>query len=97
MMFDAEKDQVCYAPLSDGQYKPYEIRDIVDRVGGGDSFAAGLLYALDVEKFATNLESLSFAVAASCLAHSIFGDYNYATKPEVMNMMKGSVSGRVQR
>lgn len=97
MMFDAEKDQVCYAPLSDGQYKPYEIRDIVDRVGGGDSFAAGLLYALDVEKFATNLENLSFAVASSCLAHSIFGDYNYATKPEVMNMMKGSVSGRVQR
>ena len=97
MMLDVEKDEVCYAPLSNGEYKPYEIRDIVDRVGGGDSFAAALLYALDVEKFAANLETLSFAVASSCLAHSIFGDYNYATRPDVLNMMKGSVSGRVQR
>jgi len=56
-----------------------------------------LLYAIDVENFESDLERLSFAVASSCLAHSIFGDYNYSTRAEVMSLMKGSVSGRVQR
>ena len=97
MMLDAKSGEVCYAPMANGQYKPYEIRDIVDRVGGGDSFAAALLFALDVEKFPSNGDTLAFAVASSCLAHSIFGDYNYATRADVLNMMKGSVSGRVQR
>lgn len=97
MMLDAESGEICQAPMSNGEYRPYEIRDIVDRVGGGDSFAAALLYALDIEKFENNYDTLAFAVASSCLAHSIFGDYNYATKSDVMSLMKGSVSGRVQR
>ncbi len=73
----------------------YEITDIVDRVGGGDSFASGLIYGLINGK---DFEySLNFAVAASCLKHSISGDFNRVTVKEVEGLMGGNVSGRVQR
>ncbi|MDD5454830.1 MAG: sugar kinase [Candidatus Ratteibacteria bacterium] len=75
--------------------KKYEIRDIVDRVGGGDSFAAGLIYGLNVYK--DKQQALEFAVAASCLKHSISGDYNRVSISEVENLMGGETSGRVQR
>lgn len=68
---------------------------IVDRVGGGDSFGAGLIHSLANGKDARY--ALEFAVAASCLKHSIEGDYNMVTEPEVEALMKGSGSGRVQR
>jgi 2-dehydro-3-deoxygluconokinase len=75
--------------------KQYEITHIVDRVGGGDSFAAGLIYGL------THLEgkqaALEFAVAASCLKHSIPGDFNRFTVEEVQALVAGGGSGRVQR
>ena len=78
----------------------YEITNIVDRVGGGDSFAAGLIYGL-TNLGATNLasekEALEFAVAASCLKHSIPGDFNRFTAEEVFSLVKGGGSGRVQR
>lgn len=73
----------------------YEITNIVDRVGGGDSFAAGIIYGLshyDDEQYAIN-----YAVAASCLKHSISGDFNLARKSEVEALAKGDGSGRVQR
>lgn len=73
----------------------YEIRDIVDRVGGGDSFAAGLIYGLNT--FSGKEEALKFAVAASCLKHSINGDFNRVTVPEVEKLTGGDGSGRVQR
>lgn len=73
----------------------YEIRDIVDRVGGGDSFAAGLIYGLLV--FGDDQRALEFAVAASCLKHSIPGDPNRVSVKEVENLLGGSGSGRVQR
>jgi 2-dehydro-3-deoxygluconokinase len=73
----------------------YEINDIVDRVGGGDSFAAGLIYAMLTGK--PSQESLEFAVAASCLKHSISGDFNRITLEEVQGLLKGDGSGRVQR
>lgn len=73
----------------------YEITDIVDRVGGGDSFAAGLIYGLFTGM--TNEAALEFAVAASCLKHSISGDVNLATRSEVERLMGGDGSGRVQR
>jgi 2-dehydro-3-deoxygluconokinase len=73
----------------------YEINDIVDRVGGGDSFAAGLIYAMLTGK--PSRESLEFAVAASCLKHSISGDFNRITLEEVQGLLKGDGSGRVQR
>jgi 2-dehydro-3-deoxygluconokinase len=68
---------------------------IVDRVGGGDSFAAGLIYALGNKKSAQ--EAIEFAVAASCLKHSISGDFNLVRLNEVEALLGGDGSGRVQR
>lgn len=73
----------------------YEIRDIVDRVGGGDSFAAGLIYGLNNCK--DTQEALEFAVAASCLKHSILGDFNRVSVSDVEKLAGGDASGRVQR
>ena len=73
----------------------YEITHIVDRVGGGDAFAGGLIYGLQV--FEGHREALEFAVAASCLKHSIPGDFNRFSVDEVRQLMKGGGSGRVQR
>ena len=75
--------------------KRYEIRDIVDRVGGGDSFGGGLLYGLT--HYEDKQQALEFAVAASCLKHTISGDFNRVTVKEVEALMKGSGSGRVER
>lgn len=72
----------------------YEIH-IVDRVGGGDSFAGGLIYAL-LNGYSPQ-DAVEFAAAASCLKHSIVGDFNHVTLSEVKNLMKGDASGRVQR
>ncbi|MCP5011474.1 MAG: sugar kinase, partial [Aestuariibacter sp.] len=73
----------------------YDITDIVDRVGGGDSFAAGLIYGLHTGMADEN--ALDFAVAASCLKHTISGDVNLSTVNEVQRLMGGDGSGRVQR
>lgn len=75
--------------------KKYEITDIVDRVGGGDSFAGGLIYGLNT--YDSDSEALEFAVAASCLKHTIPGDFNRVSVKEVETLMKGDGSGRVQR
>lgn len=74
--------------------KKYDI-SIVDRVGGGDSFGAGLIYSL-MEGYASE-DAINFAVAASCLKHTIEGDFNLVTVDEVKNLAKGDGSGRVQR
>jgi 2-dehydro-3-deoxygluconokinase len=98
MLFDRETDTVCLAPLdADGQYRPYEIHNIVDRVGGGDSFGAGLIHALNSEAYAAPAMAIRFAVAASCLKHSIKGDFNYVTLSEVEALVAGQASGRVKR
>ena len=68
---------------------------IVDRVGGGDSFGGGLIYSLLTGKNAQ--EAINFAVAASCLKHSIEHDFNLVTVQEVENLAKGNASGRIQR
>ncbi|MDI6726149.1 MAG: sugar kinase [Smithellaceae bacterium] len=75
--------------------RKYEIRNIVDRVGTGDSFAAGLIYGF--HSLTTDQEALEFAVAASCLKHSIPGDLPLISPAEVHSLVKGSGSGRVQR
>lgn len=75
--------------------KKYEIHDIVDRVGGGDTFAAGLIYGLN--NLSGDHEALEFAVAASCLKHSISGDLPLLSADEVTKLVKGSGTGRVQR
>ncbi len=97
MLFDAAQDQAHFAPEADGVYQPYEIRNIVDRVGGGDAFAAGLLFALNCDDYAGPREALRFATASSCLAHSILGDFNFSSRSEVDALMRGSASGRVVR
>ena len=74
--------------------KEYPIH-IVDRVGGGDSFGGGLIYSLMCGK--TQQESLEFAVAASCLKHTIEGDYNQVSTAEAEKLAGGDTSGRVQR
>jgi 2-dehydro-3-deoxygluconokinase len=74
----------------------YEITDIVDRVGGGDSFGGGLIYGL-LRYTDDDQQALEFATAASCLKHSIMGDFNRVTVSEVEGLMKGDASGRVQR
>lgn len=75
--------------------RKYDIRDIVDRVGGGDSFSGGLIYGL--LKYKEHEDALNFAVAASCLKHSISGDFNRVSVPEVEKLMGGDASGRVLR
>lgn len=82
----------------DGGFKlsrRFEMTDIVDRVGGGDSFASALIYGLNA--YEDRQQSLEFAVAASCLKHSILGDFNRVTVPEVEKLMGGDGSGRVVR
>jgi 2-dehydro-3-deoxygluconokinase len=75
--------------------KHYEVTDIVDRVGAGDAFAAGLIYGL-LSKM-SDAEALEFAAAASCLKHSIPGDMNLSTVEEVKQLVAGGGSGRIQR
>lgn len=91
-------DNVWSAMLWDGQNcrfsKKYPVH-IVDRVGGGDSFGAGLIYGLT--QGLEPGEALEFAVAASCLKHSIEGDYNMVTAAEVKKLAAGDASGRVRR
>jgi len=76
--------------------KTYQITDIVDRVGGGDSFMGGLIYGLLTYKD-DDQKALDFAVAASCLKHTIYGDANLVTVDEVEKLMGGDASGRVSR
>ena len=87
------------ACLNDGKdfyvSKKYEIRDIVDRVGGGDSFAGGPLYGLN--HYEDKQSALEFAVAASCLKHSVIGDFNRVNVSDVTKLMGGDGTGRVQR
>lgn len=75
--------------------KRYEIRDIIDRVGGGDSFAGGLIYGL--QHYRDREEALEFATAASCLKHSIIGDFNRVDVADVEKLANGDGTGRVQR
>lgn len=74
----------------------YQITHIVDRVGGGDSFMGGLIYGL-LSFPGDDQKALNFAVAASCLKHTIHGDFNMVTTAEVEQLMKGDASGRVIR
>ena len=85
MLYDGK--ECCFS-------KEYHLR-IVDRVGGGDSFGGGLIYALLSGK--DSREAIEFAVAASALKHSIEGDFNRVTLAEVEKLASGDGSGRVQR
>ena len=87
---------VLYAKGKLYQSRRYDITHIVDRVGGGDSFMGGLIYGLLTYK-TDDQKALDFAVAASCLKHTIYGDFNQVTVEEVEKLMSGDASGRVSR
>ena len=97
MLYDAASQTAHFAPTSGDRYEPYQIRNIVDRVGAGDSFAAGLITALTTPELSAAQTAVAFAAAASCLAHSISGDFNFSSRAEVEALMKGSGAGRVVR
>ena len=75
--------------------RQYEITHIVDRVGAGDCFAAGLIFGL--LNLAGPEEALGFATAASCLKHSISGDFSRLARDEVEQLLRSGGSGRIQR
>lgn len=91
-------DNELYAVMYDGvEYihsKTYKIR-IVNRIGGGDAFSAGLISELLYGS--SNIDSLEFAVAASAWKHTILGDHNIATRKEILKVSQGDLSGKVQR
>ncbi|MBX2814693.1 MAG: sugar kinase [Saprospiraceae bacterium] len=98
MLYDVNEGRPHFAPLDQhGSYRPYQIKNIVDRVGGGDAFAGGLIFALTTPDLMQPAKAIRYAVAASCLKHSIKGDFNYSTRKEVEALMGGSASGRVVR
>lgn len=99
MLYDAQTETPSFAPLNQlEEYHPYEIRNIVDRIGGGDSFSGSLVFALQDEELKTDdRKVLDFAVAASCLCHSIPGDFNFVSRDEVLSLAYGNTSGRVKR
>jgi 2-dehydro-3-deoxygluconokinase len=87
---------VLYSDGALKQSRRYDITHIVDRVGGGDAFMGGLIYGL-ITYPGDDSRALDFAVAASCLKHTIYGDFNRVTVAEVENLIKGDGSGRVSR
>jgi 2-dehydro-3-deoxygluconokinase len=86
MLYDGKR---CYTS------RKYHIDYIVDRVGGGDAYSSGIIYSLltgqDLQ------ETVDFAAAASCLKHSIHGDFNLVSFGEILALMSGDASGRIQR
>jgi 2-dehydro-3-deoxygluconokinase len=74
---------------------PYPITHVVDRLGAGDAFTAGLVFSFLQNSTAPT--TVAFATAAGCLAHSIEGDYNYSTREEIKALMQGDGGGRVSR
>lgn len=97
LFYEADGERLCLAPLASDGYAPYSITHIVDRLGAGDGFTAGLLFALTTPELSDPQIAVSFATAAGCLAHSIEGDFNYSTRAEIEALMAGDASGRVKR
>ena len=98
MLYDVGAGQAMFAPSDQaGTYSPYEIRNIVDRVGAGDAFAGALIFAMKTPELSKPATALQYAVAASCLKHSILGDFNDVSRSEIEALMKGGGHGRVSR
>lgn len=96
MLYDTNEKSSFFSPKKNNKYIPYEITNIVDRLGAGDSFAAALIFSINHLNL-NNSKALDFAVAASCIAHSIQGDFNITTVDEIEKLAEGFTSGRVVR
>jgi 2-dehydro-3-deoxygluconokinase len=98
MLYDVADAQALFAPSDPaGNYAPYQIHNIVDRVGAGDAFGGALIFAMNTPELSSTKTALEYAVAASCLKHSILGDFNDVTRSEIEALMKGGGHGRVSR
>ncbi len=97
MLYDRDEAIALFAPRQEETYQPYSITNIVDRVGAGDAFSAGLIFALTTPELGSLDQAIRFAAAASCLAHSIVGDFNFSSRAEIEALMAGAASGRVIR
>lgn len=93
-LYDATLNQAFFAPEKG---RLYPIANIVDRVGTGDAFTAGLVFAITTPELASPEIAVSFAAAAGCLSHSIEGDFNFSTRSEIEALIQGNTSGRVNR
>ncbi len=97
-LYDTATRQAFHAPTSaEGSFDPYPIEHIIDRVGTGDAFSAGLIFCMNTPGMDSPEIALRFAIAASCLAHSIEGDANRATRTEIEALMSGNGTFRVRR
>ncbi len=97
LLYEVESGQLWEAPRPQGARPLYDMPQLVDRLGGGDAFAAGLIFALTEAAPTAPQAALDFAVAASCLAHSVEGDFNLATAEEVAALAQGIGAGQVNR
>lgn len=98
LLYDGRRQESYHAPIDEhDHYRPYELDSIVDRIGAGDAFAGALLYALVSQGGSNPDQALGYAVAASCLKHSLPGDYNTFTRDEIERVWREGGSGRVQR
>jgi len=96
-LYRADTGESVLAPQVDGHFQPYDMPHMADRLGGGDGFAAGLIFALTTPELAEPQTAVSFATALSCLAHSIAGDFCVVQRAEVEALMHGGNAGRVNR
>jgi 2-dehydro-3-deoxygluconokinase len=86
-----------HAPCRNGEYMPYGIDTIIDRVGAGDAFTGALIFALQTPELSEPGRAIAFATAAGCLAHSIKGDFFYCSRAEVEALMNGDGAGQLSR
>jgi len=97
MLYDSQSEQAFFAPRQNHEPALYQIGDIVDRLGAGDAFTAGMLFSLTQTERIDLQQVIDFATAAGCLAHSIEGDYNYISRSEIQAIVAGDQGGRVSR
>lgn len=96
MLYDCAEGCSYFAPMKGDTFNPYELTDIVDRFGAGDSFVGALLHAL-IGKKLSRQDALAFAVCASAFKHTISGDFNYISHDEVARLLQQGSAGRVLR
>lgn len=101
MLYDVRSDALYLAPLDQVSVAPwgpaYEIDQMVDRIGTGDAFTAGLLFALRTPGWSEPARAIAFATAAFCLSHSVHGDFHCSSRAEIEALVAGDSSGRVRR